>query len=141
MTGQAGGSRERSQSAGAKSGGSQAGDLRALKALVVGLGVLVVLGTAVVIGVIIYRIYAHVAGKPAQAGSAAHGQVARAVSAAPFERTIAGGKGGSIAGLAAAGGGIAIWVRNDAGGKVVVIDPTTGRTLGQVTLDRPAGGT
>lgn len=134
MTGQAGGSRERSQS-----GGAQSGDLRALKALVIGLGVLVVLGTAVVIGVIIYRIYAQVAGSPAQAGSAAHGEAA-AGSAAPFERTIAGGKGGSIAGIAAAGGRIAIWVRNDAGGKVVVIDPATGRTLGQVALDGPAGG-
>lgn len=134
MAGQAGGSRERSQS----------GDLRALKALVIGLGVLVVLGTSVVIGVIIYRIYAQVAARPAhprpaQTPAAAPG-VGKTAAVGQFHRTIAGGHGGTIAGVAAAGGRIAIWVRNDAGGKVEVIDPATGRTVGEVTLSRSAGG-
>jgi hypothetical protein len=76
-----------------------------LKALVGILGVLIVLGTALVIGVVIQRIYA----KPA----------APSMSEAP-----AGGE--RIMGMAGAGGYVAVWESGPDGDRVVTIDPATG---------------
>jgi hypothetical protein len=80
-------------------------NLRGLKALVGILGVLIVLGTALVIGVVIQRIYA----KPA----------APSMSTAPVgaER---------IMGMAGAGGYVAVWESGPDGDKVVTIDPASG---------------
>ncbi len=72
-----------------------------------GLGVLIVLGTALVVGVVIHRIYAR--------SPAASNGMAAAVTALP--------PGTHILGIAAAGGDVAIWTSGDA---VYVYDPASG---------------
>ncbi len=90
-------------------------DLRGLKALVGIMGVLIVLGTAVVIGVVIKRIYA----KPAAPST---------VAAAPLPpmpaETLAPGE--HIAGIAGAGGSLAVWVTGPAGDRILLLNPQTG---------------
>jgi streptogramin lyase len=88
-------------------------DLRALKALVVILGVLIILGTALVAGVIIHRIYASQA---APSMTAAAPLVAAALPA-----------GTHVAGIAAAGDEVAIWVTGAGGDRVFLLDPRSGR--------------
>jgi hypothetical protein len=90
--------------------------LRGLKALVAGLGVLVVLGTATVIGVVIKRIYADPA--PASTGSAAAPVPGGGVVQLPA--------GAKITGLAAAGGDFAVAVSGPAGDQVWIVNPATG---------------
>ena len=106
----------------AREAGAQ--NLRGLKALVIGLGILVVLGTALVIGVAVKRIVApeHTA-RPAAA-------VAPPAASRPFATELPGGAGGAIAGVAAAGGMVAIWLHDGQGGAVVFVDPRTGRIAG-----------
>ncbi len=91
--------------------------MRGLKALVAGLGLLVVLGTALVIGVVIKRMYAGPAAASTVAGSAVPvpGAVAALLPA-----------GSRIAGLAGAGGDFAVWVSGADGDRVYLIDPQTG---------------
>ncbi|HQT39760.1 MAG TPA: hypothetical protein PK231_10070 [Acidocella sp.] len=97
-------------------------DLRGLKALVGILGVLIVLGTALVIGVVIKRIYA----KPA-----ATSMTAPVTAVIPGESTpvlpvgtLAAGE--HVAGIAGAGGMLAIWVSGAAGDRVMLLNPQTG---------------
>jgi len=86
-----------------------------LKALVGILGVLIVLGTALVIGVVIQRIYA----KP---------------EAASMSAPVPGGQAGPwvlqagshVSGIAAAGGELAVWVSGPAGDQIWLLDPRTG---------------
>jgi len=94
------------------------GDLRALKALVGVMGVLIVVGTAVVIGVVIHRIYA----KPAQPSITAvlPGEPA-AAAAAPDNAP-----GRHVAGIAAAGGDLAVWQTGPGGDRILLLDPRTG---------------
>jgi len=93
--------------------------LRALKALVAGLGVLILLGTALVAGVIIHRIYARVS-PPASmpAGPAVPGPGVAPVKLAPGEH---------VAGIAAAGGALGVWVSGPQGDRVLLIDPASGQ--------------
>ncbi len=86
--------------------------MRGLKALVAGLGLLVVLGTALVIGVVIKRIYA----SPA----------APSMSAVPAGVVSALPAGSRIMGLAGAGGAFAVWVSGPGGDAVYLLDPATG---------------
>ncbi len=71
------------------------------------LGVLVVLGTALVIGVVIQRIYA----KPAAPSMSA-------IAAPPA--------GQHVAGIAAAGDYVAVWETGPLGDRILSIDPATG---------------
>jgi hypothetical protein len=88
--------------------------LRALKTLVAGMGILIVLGTAVVIGVIIHRIYA-VSPPPSNQISAP----------APFlSATLP--PGSDIMGIAPAGAKLAIWTKGPDGGHVYIYDPAAG---------------
>jgi hypothetical protein len=98
------------------------GDLRGLKALVGILGVLIVIGTAVVIGTVIHRLYARndapsMAPVPAPAAAVPAGLTP--ASLAPGEH---------IAGIAAAGGRIAVWVKGPQSDRLLLIDPLNGRT-------------
>jgi len=88
-----------------------------LKALVGGLGVLVILGTALVISVVIHRLYA----KPSP-----QSMPAPAVPAFPAltNRLPAGDTIKSIAG---AGTGLAIWVTGPDGDQILLLNPTTGQ--------------
>jgi hypothetical protein len=90
-------------------------NLRALKALVGVMGVLIVVGTAVVIGVIIHRIYDRNVASPSITALPAPPAVAAAL--APGEH---------IAGIAGAGGQVAVWVTGPAGDRVLLLSPANG---------------
>ena len=114
--------------------GSGTQDLRGLKALVIGLGVLIVLGTALVIGVVVKRVVESTT-KPAEVPSVlpapgpTHGIV-------PFATTLPAAQGASIGGIAASGGRVAIWIKTGHGGRIVFVDPRSGKVAGTVTLAR-----
>jgi hypothetical protein len=99
------------------------GNLRGLKALVGILGVLIVIGTAAVIGTVIHRLYAR-NDAPSMAPLAAP-------AAPPLPAGLAGARlapGEHIAGIAAAGGRIAVWVSGPQGDRLLLIDPLDGRS-------------
>ncbi len=86
-----------------------------LKLLVGFLGVLIVIGTALVIGVVIHRIY-DVAAAPSMPVPVPAG------AAGPV--TLAAGE--RVAGIAAAGSDVAVWVTGPDGDRVLLVDPRTG---------------
>jgi hypothetical protein len=92
--------------------------------LVGGLGALVVLGTALVIGVIIHRLYA----KPSPQSMPP--AIAPAAPTALPTMTNRLPAGDSIKSIAAAGADLAIWVTGPAGDQILLLNPTTG----QVTI-------
>ncbi len=80
------------------------------------LGVLIILGTALVIGVIINRIYAKPAAPSMLAGAAVAGPaIAHRLPA-----------GDAIKAIAAAGADLAIWVGGPEGDKLLLLNPATG---------------
>jgi hypothetical protein len=95
-------------------------DLRALKALVGVMGVLIVLGTALVIGVVIHRLYAR------------NGVASNVAATVPVPSDVTGSvrlaPGDKIAGIAGAGGDVAVWVNGPAGDRLLLIDPVSGQT-------------
>lgn len=98
----------------------RAQDLRGLKLLVGGLGALVVLGTALVIGVIIHRLYA----KPPAPSMPAPVPGAPATLPTLTNRLPAGD---SIKSIAAAGASLAIWVTGPDGDQILLLNPATGQ--------------
>jgi amino acid transporter len=92
------------------------GDLRALKALVGILGVLIVLGTVLVVGVIIHRLYAR---------NPAPSMPKTMVPSPAIRATLAPGE--HIAGIAAAGADVAVWVNGPGGDRLLLLDPATGQ--------------
>jgi streptogramin lyase len=100
-------------------GTAQKDNLRGLKALVIGMGVLIVLGTALVIGLVIKRLYG---------ASGASAKPVAAMIQVPAPR------GAVIGGVAAADGEVAVWVKDGAGGRIVLVDPKTNTISGTVTL-------
>jgi hypothetical protein len=98
-------------------------DLRGLKALVAILGALIVLGTAVVVGTVIHRLYARVSAPPSMVVAVAPPPV----GVAPLAVGAALAKGERIEGIAGAGGDVAVWVNGPAGDRVLLLDPATGR--------------
>jgi hypothetical protein len=96
--------------------------VRALKVLVVVMGVLIVLGTVALAWVIVQR----VGGAGGMAGRGGSGAV-------PLEMVLGQPEGTRIAGIAALEGGIlAVWVTGPQGDRVVLVDPRRGRVLGEV---------
>ena len=95
-----------------------------MKALVGIMGALIVLGTAVVVGTVIHRLYARVSAPPSMVVAAPPpppvGGTAAVVGAALA-------KGERIEGIAGAGGDVAVWVNGPAGDRVLLLDPATGR--------------
>jgi len=98
-------------------------DLRGLKALVGGMGLLIVLGTALVIGTVIHRIYARkpVASMVVAPLAVPGGSVAVAMAGAGLA------PGEHIAGIAGAWGDVAVWVNGPAGDRLLLVDPASGR--------------
>ncbi len=92
------------------------GNLLGLKVLVGIMGVLIVLGTAVVAGTVVHRLYARKA--------APSRQEAMPVAVAGSVALEAGEK---IQGIAGTGDEIAVWVSGPGGGRVLLIDPSNGR--------------
>ena len=96
--------------------GQPQGNLRALKALVGFLAVLIILGTAVVVGTVIHRLYANHAAPSIRAAPPVLS--ATAAQLLPGER---------IEGIAGVGGEIALWVSGPQGERVLLLDPVSGR--------------
>ncbi len=92
--------------------------MRILTAATIGMGVLILLGTTVLIVTIVRR-----ASVPAAPGPA-------------FTRRLDAAPGSTIIGVAGAGGRIAVALHGDGPDRVVLIDPRDGRMAGQVVLGR-----
>jgi hypothetical protein len=93
--------------------------VRALKILVVAMGVLIVAGTVALVAIIVQRV-----------GAAAGGGESPPLALRQPEGT-------RIAGIAAAEGRIAVWiVRPDGETRVLLVDPRTNRVMGEI---RPGG--
>jgi hypothetical protein len=99
----------------------RAPDLLGLKLLVGGLGALVILGTALVIGVIIHRLYA----KPSPQ-SMAPAATPAAVTALPALTNRLPARD-SIKSIAAAGADLAIWTTGPDGDQILLLNPVTGQ--------------
>ena len=97
-------------------------DLRGLKAAVGGMAVLIVIGTAVVVGTIIHRLYARETAPPSMVAAPLAGPMAPvAATAAALQ------PGEHIAGIAAAGADVAVWVSGPAGARLLLLDPASGQ--------------
>lgn len=94
------------------------------------MGVLIVVGTTVVVGTIIHRLYARVSAPPPMAASPLAAPMAPvgapvAVSAALGAPSLAPGE--HIAGIAGAGPDVAVWVSGPAGERLLLLDPVSGQ--------------
>jgi hypothetical protein len=97
-------------------------DLRMLKALVGVMGVLIVLGTAVVAGTIVHRVYAN-AQRPSMASAVVSPP---AGLAPPVAEPVVLPAGAHISGIAAAGSDVAVWITAPAGDQLWLLNPQTG---------------
>lgn len=99
-------------------------NLRGLKAVVGIMGVLIILGTTVVVGTIIHRLYARFSGP-----STVPAYVAASVPApgAAAKAALALAPGEHIAGIAAAGGELAVWINGPGGDRLLLLNPATGQ--------------
>jgi hypothetical protein len=101
-----------------------------LKAVVGIMGVLIVLGTAVVVGTIVHRLYAN-AQRPSMAAGVVPPPEGSVPPAGASVGTPAGAPallpaGAHIAGIAAAGDGVAVWISGPGGDQLWLVDPRTG---------------
>lgn len=90
------------------------------------MGVLIIIGTTVVVGTIIHRIYARFAAPPMVATPTAPPPVPVAGSSQPTAPASSLAPGEHIAGIAAAGPDVAIWVSGPKGERVLLLNPLTG---------------
>ncbi len=117
-------------------------NLRGLKAAVGGMGLLIVIGTTVVVGTIIHRLYARESAPPpmvaALSAPAAPGMAPTAVGsgAPPPADTVSLPAGSHISGITAAGPDVAVWVSGPAGDQLWLVNPQTGARY--VALATPA---
>lgn len=95
-------------------------DLRGLKAAVAIMSVLIVIGTTIVVGTIIHRLYAKYA---APANPTA--EMLAPVAGAPAT-TASLLPGDHIQTIAAAGPDVAVWVNGPTGERILLIDPASG---------------
>jgi len=89
------------------------------------MGVLIVIGTTVVVGTIIHRLYARFATPPMAVPALAAPAVPVAAVASAAAGLLAGEH---IEGMAAAGPDVAIWVTGPQGERVLLLDPVSGQT-------------
>lgn len=99
-----------------------------MKAVVGIMGVLIVIGTTVVIGTVIHRLYARFAAPPMPAAplAAPMAPVAGNVPIAAVPAAAALAPGEHIAGIAGAGPDVAVWVSGPKGDRVLLLDPANG---------------
>lgn len=90
--------------------------MRWLTAVTIGMGVLILIGTTVLVVTIIHR-----ASAPAAPGPA-------------FTRRLAVAAGSRLVGVAGAGGRIAVALHGGGPDRLLLIDPRDGRVLGRVVL-------
>lgn len=100
-------------------------NLRGLKAAVGIMGVLIVVGTAVVIGTIIHRLYARSSTPPPQAAPLS---TPAAPAVLPGTLPPAGLLPAEhISGIAAAGADVAVWVSGPGGDRLLLLNPANGQ--------------
>ena len=105
----------------------EGGALRAVKIAAIAMGVLIVLGTSIVLVTIVKRVTAN---------RDAPAQHALAVPAAHFAATLDEPEGTAIEGISDLNGRLAIRLRGGGPDRVVVIDAASGAVVGRVTLAR-----
>jgi hypothetical protein len=96
------------------------GSVRALKILVVVMGVLIVAGTVTLVTLIVQRAGGVVAGGGAPAGGE------------PWQASLGLPEGARIAGIAATDRGLAVLVTRPGGEVVLLVDPRNGRVQGEL---------
>jgi hypothetical protein len=89
--------------------------VRALKVLVVAMGVLIVVGTVTLVALLVQRI-----------GGGGSGD-------APFRAALGLPEGSRITGIASTERGLAVLVSRPDGDRVLLLDPRGGRVIGEVT--------
>ena len=105
--------------------------MRALKVLVVGMGVLIVVGTVTLVVLVIQRASKAVPATPMAPVAA----VLPAGAPLPAGLTLAQPAGSRIRGIAPGGEGrVAVWVQRPDGDRVVILDTRSGQALGEVRL-------
>lgn len=88
------------------------------------MGVLIIIGTAVVIGTVIHRLYGKFTAPSMPVSSSAPPP---GNTDWPAGRTVALEAGEHIAGIAAAGRYLAVWVNGPKGDRLLLLDPMTGQ--------------
>jgi hypothetical protein len=96
------------------------GGMRALKIVTIGMGVLIVLGTTVVVATIASRIMGGPAGMPGK----------------PFAAVLDEPAGTAILGIASVRDRLAVQMHGGGADRVVFIDPASGAVVGRVSLAR-----
>jgi len=96
------------------------GGMRALKAATIAMGVLILVGTAVILATIVKRTTSGTAGLPEKA----------------FAALLEEPAGTSIAGIAAVRDRLAVQLHGGGADRVVLIDPASGTVVGRVGLAR-----
>ncbi len=96
------------------------GGMRALKIATIAMGVLIVLGTTVVVVTVVKRTMFRPAGIPDR----------------PFATTLDEPAGTTIAGIASVRDRLAVQLRGGGLERVVVVDPITGEVVGRISLAR-----
>lgn len=103
--------------------------MRALKVLTIVMGVLIVVGTGVLIAVIAHRVTS-----PAPSGAAPNGTPS--VGGTPLALLLDEPAGTHIAGIAAVGDRLAVQLQGGGADRVVLVDPRFGVVTGRIALAR-----
>jgi len=120
----------------------------ALKALVIGMGVLIVAGTVTLVVLLVQRAGGARVAPEARVGASVAPEARVGASVAPDARVEASTppqgwaapvvlgqpEGSRIGGIETAGGALAVWVVRPDGDRVVLVDPASGRQVGEVRL-------
>ena len=104
---------------------SETQDLRFLKALVIGLGVLVAIGTLLVAGIIVTRIY------EASSRQSPEGVLTTGSYNVPLQVPV----GSKILGIAATHDRLGVWVKKGDGATIIIINPKSGKVTGRILLE------
>ena len=91
------------------------------------MGVLIIIGTAVVIGTIIHRLYARNSATPPSAVAPLSAPVAPMVPMVPAGVAASLAPGEHIAGIAGAGADVAVWVSGPGGDRLLLLNPASGQ--------------
>lgn len=89
------------------------------------MGVLIVVGTTVVVGTIIHRLYARHSAPPPTAAAPLSVPAAPLAPVAVTAARLAPGE--HISGIAAAGADVAVWVSGPEGDRLLLVDPASGQ--------------
>jgi hypothetical protein len=101
-------------------------NLRGLKALVGFMGVLIILGTAMVVGTVIHRLYAKKPVASMQAPALVAPMAATVAVPLPAGAPLMLAPGEHIVGIAGAGGDVAVWVSGPQGERVLLLNLASG---------------